>query len=186
MPDGDDSDAVSQDDSEDENGEDLDGQGGSSSTNVSGFAPGAAADTGVDNGASPHKFMPPIEVELQMQQLWKKEHGVLDLIFACGRASAFAQAEETSGRRPLSASAAQSGVGGGVDGGHRLFFVRALAVPPPRFRPPMNMGDFIAEHPQNVYLTKVSGVGRGKWGRRAFALLPRRCLSCCVACFFFL
>lgn len=48
--------------------------------------------------------------------------------------------------------------GGGIEEGFRMFFVRALAVPPPRFRPPMNMGDFIAEHPQNVYLTKVREV----------------------------
>lgn len=140
------------DDSDDENGEDLDQQ--ASSATISGVPPGAAGDSGVDNGASPHKFMAPIEVELQMQQLWKKEKGALNLMFASGRTpSALATVVVEGSERRL--SIAQGGTGG-LDG-YRLFFVRALAVPPPRFRPPMNMGDFVAEHPQNVYLTKVRG-----------------------------
>ena len=48
------------------------------------------------------------------------------------------------------------GASGEFGSGYRLFFLRALAVPPPLFRPPMDMGSFIAEHPQNVHLTKVN------------------------------
>lgn len=153
---GDDSDPMSEDDdSDDGDNLDDDDEGGSApSSKVVGVplaaAQAAAGDSAAKTGAQAHKFMPPIEVELQMQQLWKQESSTLDLIFV-------------SGRRTGSGSAVANGApsntngdsGGGVSDGYRLFFVRALAVPPPRFRPPMNMGDMIAEHPQNVYLTKV-------------------------------
>lgn len=172
------------DDSDDENGEDLDGQ--ASSATISGVPPGAAGDTGVDNGTSPHKFMPPIEVELQMQQLWKKENAALNLMFASGRTSSVSAAVVVEGSE--SSSMAKVGTGG-LDG-YRLFFVRALAVPPPRFRPPMNMGDFVAEHPQNVYLTKVRGWVRVVFCWR-FSQGPGRRVLCnsfsfhvFVSCFF--
>lgn len=143
---------MSEDDVESE-GEDLDGDGtgtGSSSTKVAGVSL-AAAQAGAGqakSGASAHKFLPPLEVELQMQQLWKHEASVLDLIFASGKERPGCPPEEGTQTSPKDSS------GGGFDG-YRVFFVRALAVPPPRFRPPMHMGDMIAEHPQNVYLTKV-------------------------------
>lgn len=169
---GDDSDPMSEDDASDtsddgdNDGDNLDDDA-VSSTKVAGVplaAAQAAAGEASKSGTSAHNFMPTIEVELQMQQLWKHEAETLDLIFASGKKQ----------RRHLfpGASAAGDGVGvspafsngggldaagstGGIYDGYRMFFVRALAVPPPRFRPPMNMGDMIAEHPQNVYLTKV-------------------------------
>ncbi|CAM9947259.1 unnamed protein product, partial [Discosporangium mesarthrocarpum] len=47
-------------------------------------------------------------------------------------------------------------IGGGAGPlGHRLFFLRVLAVTPPRFRPPMHLDELVVEHPQNTYLTKI-------------------------------
>lgn len=166
--DGDDSDPMSEDESDD--GEDIDGENNNASNGVSGvsLAGAAAAPDPAGGGVSStnaHKFMPTIEVELQMQQLWKQEAQTLDLLFSSGRrrtrvetgrgpeegrSLGFTQVGVSSGQATGDASG-----GGGIEEGFRMFFVRALAVPPPRFRPPMNMGDFIAEHPQNVYLTKV-------------------------------
>lgn len=150
---------MSEDDGDDDDeGDDLDDDGndtGFSSTRVAGVPLAAAQAVAGQAKAAAHKFLPPLEVELQMQHLWKHEAGVLDLIFASGKKS--------NGRSPPSAGngsgKSPGGSADGVSGGFRVFFIRALAVPPPRFRPPMHMGDMIAEHPQNVYLTKVRGVG---------------------------
>ncbi len=44
-----------------------------------------------------------------------------------------------------------------VDDGYQIFFLRALAVPPTRFRPSRKVdADTEAEHPQNIYLSKVN------------------------------
>ena len=94
--------------------------------------------------------MPPIEVELQMQLLWKNEYKTLDLVFSSGN-GLVPGVEDANGLE-----SAIQGAGGEVGSGYRLFFLRALAVPPPRFRPPMDMGAFVAEHPQNVHLIKVN------------------------------
>ncbi|CBJ30250.1 RNA polymerase 1-4 RNA polymerase I large subunit [Ectocarpus siliculosus] len=157
---GDDSDPMSEDsDSDDgDNLEDDDVGGSAPSSKVVGVslaaAQAAAGDPATKTGAQAHKFMPPIEVELQMQQLWKLESSVLDLIFVSGRRTRSAPGD-VNGPPSFSLQNANDLAGGSISDGYRLFFVRALAVPPPRFRPPMNMGDMIAEHPQNVYLTKV-------------------------------
>lgn len=165
---GDDSDPMSEDESED--GEDIDGDenasNGISGVSLAGAGVAPEPPGGGGTSTNAHKFMPTIEVELQMQQLWQKEAQTLDLLFSSGRR----RTRVETGRGPehgRSLGLAQAGVSGeggtgdasgggsGIEEGFRMFFVRALAVPPPRFRPPMNMGDFIAEHPQNVYLTKV-------------------------------
>ena len=44
---------------------------------------------------------------------------------------------------------------GGVGRGYTIFFLRALPVPPSRFRPPVIMGNMTVEHSQNYYLSKV-------------------------------
>ena len=43
----------------------------------------------------------------------------------------------------------------GAGHGYTLFFLRALAVPPSRFRPPVIMGHMSIEHSQNYYLSRV-------------------------------
>lgn len=170
---GDDSDPMSEDDEKDsDDGDDVDGDGDgdvASTVKVAGVplatAQAAAAAEAAKSSTNSHKFMAPIEVELQMEQLWKQEAEVLDLIFASGKQQRQRRggAERGDGSDDATGLAASngggvvgSGLSGGILDGYRVFFVRALAVPPPRFRPPMHMGDMVAEHPQNVYLIKVS------------------------------
>lgn len=158
---GDDSDPMSEDDddddSEDGGGDDVDDEGASTTKvpGVSVAAAQAAASDAAKSGTGADKFLPPIEVELQMQQLWKHEAATLDLVFSSGKQ------RRRQGEAEATAEGVPNGGGGVGEGsfhdGYRVFFIRALAVPPPRFRPPMHMGDMIAEHPQNVYLAKVGG-----------------------------
>ncbi|CAM9118714.1 unnamed protein product [Sphacelaria rigidula] len=162
---GDDSDPMSADDSDDD-GEDLDGGDGNPGSAISRGINPAVADAGAgsaDVTTKPaHKFMPTIEVELQMQLLWKKEFAVLNLLFAYGENNAWKSMaiEEDDDREDLGEGdeAERQRVAECRQGGFRVFFIRAIAIPPPRFRPPMDMGDFVAEHPQNVYLQKVLGL----------------------------
>eukprot|EP00611_Tribonema_gayanum_P024980 TRINITY_DN5599_c0_g1_i6.p1 TRINITY_DN5599_c0_g1~~TRINITY_DN5599_c0_g1_i6.p1 ORF type:complete len:1786 (-),score=636.59 TRINITY_DN5599_c0_g1_i6:85-4983(-) len=88
------------------------------------------------------QYVSPLEAQAQMQLLWEKEGRLLSLLF------------KTSMPPPKLLSAPQP-VAGYDPQGFRLFFMKTIAVPPPRFRPPMVMADMVAEHPQNQYLTKV-------------------------------
>lgn len=161
------------DDNESDDGDDAggncngNGNGTSTAEVVAGVplaaAQSAASEAAAKGGTSAHKFMPPIEVELQMQQLWKHEAKTLDLIFSSGKQKrrGVALPAVANGSGVVGASSSE-----GICEGYRVFFIRALAVPPPRFRPPMHMGDMIAEHPQNVYLQKVGDPGGGcSWVR---------------------
>lgn len=155
---------MSEDESDDE--DDLDEEAGGSGTGVT---PAAAAVNDGGGVASTkkavHKFMPPIEVELQMQLLWRKECSTLNLLFSSGRdglmmrnsgvGNGRGRIGSGEGNEATEKNAAKAITAAAAEEGFRLFFVQALAVPPPRFRPPMDMGDFVAEHPQNVYLAKV-------------------------------
>ncbi|KAG5175481.1 putative DNA-directed RNA polymerase I subunit RPA1 [Tribonema minus] len=87
------------------------------------------------------QYVSPLEAQAQMQLLWEKEGHLLSLLF------------KTSMPPPKLLSAPQP-VAGYDPQGFRLFFMKTIAVPPPRFRPPMVMADMVAEHPQNQYLTK--------------------------------
>jgi DNA-directed RNA polymerase I subunit RPA1 len=40
----------------------------------------------------------------------------------------------------------------------RTFFIRAVLVPPSRFRPPADLGDVQSEHPQNLSLAKILSI----------------------------
>ena len=51
-------------------------------------------------------------------------------------------------------SNAERALGGGGRG-YTIFFLRALPVPPSRFRPPVVMGNMTVEHSQNYYLSRV-------------------------------
>ncbi|CAM9447200.1 unnamed protein product, partial [Chrysoparadoxa australica] len=93
--------------------------------------PGAAGDVGGGQATSKDKFMPPSEAEAQLKLLWGKMGRLLSLVYC----SSYGEGAEQDG--------------------YLMFFLRTIAVPPPRFRPPMTMGSMVAEHPQNVYLTKV-------------------------------
>jgi hypothetical protein len=91
--------------------------------------------------ARPDKYVAPIEAEAQMKLLWDREGLILSLIFGSARGAPLPHEPDPVLR---------------IDSnGYKLFFIHTLAVPPSRFRPPMALGDVVAEHPQNVYLAKV-------------------------------
>lgn len=151
----DDSDPMSEDDND---GDDVDDEG-----HVRGAGQTVVGVVRNENG-NPRgsKFMPPIEVEQQMKYLWKREAKVLDLVFDLGRATQAAgkaspharkedeEGDDNGGRKVSSPAPAMAS-----EEGFRMFFIRAMAVPPNRFRPPMQLGEMVAEHAQNIYLAKV-------------------------------
>ena len=83
---------------------------------------------GVDESqASKDNFMHALEVEAQIRLTWKLQP------FICSKMIGTAHSKE----------------------GWGVFFMRAIPVPPSRFRPPMVMGSMQVEHSQNVYLAKI-------------------------------
>jgi hypothetical protein len=94
------------------------------------------------------QYMPPLEAQAQLQLLWQREGRLLGLLYRATKPHAAAP----GGPPPRVLQWDPEGF--------RLFFIRTIAVPPPRFRPPMAMGDMVAEHAQNIYLTKASDVQR--------------------------
>jgi len=72
-------------------------------------------------------FMHSLEVEAQARLTWKLQ------TFLCKKIIGSAHSSE----------------------GWGVFFMRAVPVPPSRFRPPMVMGGMTVEHSQNLYLSKV-------------------------------
>ncbi|TYZ59332.1 hypothetical protein PybrP1_008512 [[Pythium] brassicae (nom. inval.)] len=88
-----------------------------------------------EDTSSRSKFLPPLEVQSQLQLMWKNEDGLMELLYgdrnvASGRAAAPAD-------------------------GWRKFFLNVIPVAPSRFRPPVFLGDKQFEHAQNSYLSKI-------------------------------
>jgi DNA-directed RNA polymerase I subunit RPA1 len=71
------------------------------------------------------KYMHALEVEAQIKWTWQLEPFLCDSLF-----------------------------GGGVEG-YKVFLLRAIPIPPARFRPPMTLGTMTVEHAQNAYLNKM-------------------------------
>ncbi|KAG7392674.1 DNA-directed RNA polymerase I subunit RPA1 [Phytophthora pseudosyringae] len=89
-----------------------------------------------EDSSSRSKFLPPLEVQSQLQLMWQNEDGLMELLYgdrniASGR---------VSGRKP---------------DGWRKFFLNVIPVAPSRFRPPVFMGDKQFEHAQNSHLSKI-------------------------------
>ena len=82
------------------------------------------------------KYLPPIEVEAQIQLLWKENLEYLDFIWS----KAINNGLPTVIPNP---------------NGWKIFFSRAVAIPPNRFRPNAIIGEAQSEHPQNVHLIKI-------------------------------
>jgi DNA-directed RNA polymerase I subunit RPA1 len=72
------------------------------------------------------KFMHSLEVEAQVRRTWETEPMMCHYIFC-----------------------------GDLDAGYRVFFLRAVAVPPSRFRPPMMLANMTVENAQNLYLNRL-------------------------------
>jgi DNA-directed RNA polymerase I subunit RPA1 len=88
------------------------------------------ADDDADNTTSDElkrdKFMHALEVEAQVRLTWESDPILCNYLF-----------------------------GGGATDGYKIFFMRAIPVPPSRFRPPMMMGSLTVENAQNQHLNKL-------------------------------
>jgi len=94
----------------------------------------------------------PTEVEKHMELLWSQEHDVLSSLW--GSMCDLLQDEE-EGASTAAARAASKSHAVAPANTHRMFFLRVLAVPPSRFRPPTRFGDMLVDHPQNVYFKHI-------------------------------
>lgn len=107
-------------------------------------------------------FMHALEVEAQCRLTWNKEPFLCSKFFGCAHSpehmsvtgESLENDDAANNRRPRSTSDAAEAISGGGKG-YTFFFLRALAVPPSRFRPPVIMGNMTVEHSQNFYLSKV-------------------------------
>jgi len=111
----------------------LFGRKGRESTVSTSNGPSTAQQKEAKKAAKPDKFMHAMEVESQAQLTWRFESFLCSKIFGCAHMTKGTAVEDGSG----------------------FFFMRAVAVPPSRFRPPMVMGTMTVEHAQNHYLNKV-------------------------------
>eukprot|EP00879_Flechtneria_rotunda_P027392 GHRR01029340.1.p1 GENE.GHRR01029340.1~~GHRR01029340.1.p1 ORF type:complete len:728 (+),score=248.94 GHRR01029340.1:30-2186(+) len=115
----------------------------------------AAAELGqqlsLDDASKP-KFMAPDEVEQHIQALCRNESGILHHIYG------------GLGPNPMSYDGLKARKGAAmlsraviVDPGRffKAFFLKALAVPPNRFRPASRMGDSSFEHTQNITMQRI-------------------------------
>uniref|UniRef100_A0AAV1V183 DNA-directed RNA polymerase subunit n=1 Tax=Peronospora matthiolae TaxID=2874970 RepID=A0AAV1V183_9STRA len=82
------------------------------------------------------KYLPPLEVQSQLQLMWQNEDGLMELLYG--------DRNIASGRTPARKSC-----------GWRKFFLNMVPVAPSRFRPPVFMGDKQFEHSQNAHLSKI-------------------------------
>ena len=80
----------------------------------------------------------PSEVERHMKLLYERESSVLSLIIGNITPQSTTLLKHTSITRNTD-----------------IFFLRVLAVPPPRYRPPTHVGDMISDHSQNIYLRRI-------------------------------
>ena len=103
------------------------------STVSTGVTPTTGQEKAASKASKPDKFMQALEVEAQARLAWKFEALICSKVFG--------NAHCLSGESDVN--------------GYSIFFMRAIPVPPSRFRPPMIMGTMTVEHAQNHYLNKV-------------------------------
>jgi DNA-directed RNA polymerase I subunit RPA1 len=92
---------------------------------------------------SPDKYFTPMEVEAQMQLLWRRQSEILNFIWlrCCSESVGFRRAISTEELKTAEA--------------WKLFFMRIILMPPNKFRPAAVVADRVSEHPQNQYLRKI-------------------------------
>jgi DNA-directed RNA polymerase I subunit RPA1 len=124
----------------------------SASTTTSGGGNG----NGEKKSAKPDKFMHGFEVEAQVKMTWRQQSLICSKVF--GNAHCIVHEHATASASASASSTvtdiANSNADANADG-YSVFFMRAIPVPPSRFRPPMIMGTMTVEHAQNHYLNKV-------------------------------
>ena len=91
-------------------------------------------------GRARDKFMSTLELEAQCRLTWERQP------FLC---------RQLFGAAHCGAGDGAGAVGDGAAGGHSIFFLRAVPVPPSRFRPPVLQGTMTLEHAQNFHLSKI-------------------------------
>lgn len=96
---------------------------------------GTSKFANTEDTSSRSKFLPPLEVQSQLQLMWKNEDGLMELLYG--------DRSVASGRVTAPAD------------GWRKFFLNVIPVAPSRFRPPVFLGDKQFEHAQNTYLSKI-------------------------------
>jgi DNA-directed RNA polymerase I subunit RPA1 len=96
-----------------------------------------------DDGAKEHdKYLAPSEVEAQLKLVWHENTAILDFIWS----------RAVNGGKPRSVPSRD---------GWTMFFMRAVLVPPNRFRPSAKVGDILSEHAQNGHLQQIIRANEG-------------------------
>ncbi|KAJ0407192.1 hypothetical protein ATCC90586_005281 [Pythium insidiosum] len=108
------------------------GDDSESDTEESGF-------TQAEDSTSASKFLPTLEVQSQLQMMWRAEDGLMELLY---------------GNRHV----ANGRIRGAKAEGWKKFFLNVVPVAPSRFRPPVFMGGQMFEHAQNTALGKILAV----------------------------
>jgi DNA-directed RNA polymerase I subunit RPA1 len=91
------------------------------------------------------KYMHPGEVQAQLRRTWELHPFLCNCLF--GSDDVFADNSHGCGDSGSDGSPARSGLD--------KYFLRAVPVPPSRFRPPMQLGSLSVEHAQTQYLGKI-------------------------------
>ena len=123
---------------EEEDGKDLFRNKGRESTVKTRTKATSAQSKAAEATVRPDKFMHAFEIEEQVKATWRKDPLLCSQVFGCAHSSS--QSDDMDQE--------------GYDGSS-FFFMRVIAVPPSRFRPPMVMGTMTVEHAQNHYLNKI-------------------------------
>jgi DNA-directed RNA polymerase I subunit RPA1 len=98
-------------------------------------------DEGESKFSDTDKYLAPIEVEARVKLLWQAHPDFLNFIWHRAALT----------RSLVSQTTPPSEL-------WRTFFIRAVLVPPSRFRPPADLGDVQSEHPQNLSLSKILSI----------------------------
>lgn len=96
-------------------------------------------DEGESKFSDSDNYLAPIEVEARVKLLWQAHPDFLNFIW--DRAALT--------RSLVSPTSSEL---------WKTFFIRAVLVPPSRFRPPADLGDTQSEHPQNLTLAKILSI----------------------------
>lgn len=95
-------------------------------------------DSKTKSNTTGDKLMHALEIEAQVKLTWMYHSFLCSKIFG-----------------PIGCTAQDTKNPTTEDDGYKIFFMRAIPVPPSRFRPPMATGMMVVEHAQNHYLSKM-------------------------------
>lgn len=101
-------------------------------------------DSPTKSNTTGDKLMHALEIEAQVKLTWKYHNFLCSKIFGPIGCTATATDTIQDPKNPQT-----------EDDGYKIFFMRAIPVPPSRFRPPMATGMMVVEHAQNHYLSKM-------------------------------